>query len=102
MTPSQTELLFPPGVIPKLESARGPIWKELILSLADQADDTDQHVAFVLMLARLANCATCNSNSYRAAQGCANCSIQVLKRFRGTDDDLLQMYQDTLHEVQNQ
>ena len=57
-------------------------------------------LAFVAMMVRLNSCATCNADSYRAMQGCTACTKQALKRYRGSDEDLLAMYQAARSEVE--
>ena len=45
-------------------------------------------------------CSTCNSDSFRAMNGCSVCARQSLKRFRGTDQELLSMYHEAKNEVE--
>lgn len=99
MSSSQMELLFPPHLISVLAETRGPVWRDLINDTAILNDASLEQAAFVLVIARLVNCATCNANSFRASQGCAFCSKQALKRFRGSDEDLLRMYERAKQEV---
>jgi hypothetical protein len=99
MPASQTELLFPPYLIAELEELRGTTWRDLVTATAKLADGSPEQTAFVLLMARLANCSTCNANTYRAAQGCVECSKHVLKHFHGSDEDLVSMYETAKSEV---
>lgn len=96
---SPAELLFPPRLIPELGGVRGTLWRNFVSTILLLTDNSPEQAAFVLMLARLTNCATCKPNSYRAGQGCAECSKQVLKRFDGSDEELVKLYEDTKIEV---
>jgi hypothetical protein len=81
----QTELLFPIRVIPALVDLRGEEWRELTNTVIyPDASLTDQ-MGFVLMMVRLAGCVSCNSDSYRAMRGCAQCACQVIRRYKGDD-----------------
>ena len=55
--------------------------------------DSLEQMAFVLMMARLNNCTTCNADSFRAMTGCTTCAKQSLKRFHETDEALAALYQ---------
>ena len=56
-------------------------------------------LAFILMMARLNNCVTCNSDSYRAMHGCITCARQSIKRFHGSDEDLTRIFETARTEV---
>jgi hypothetical protein len=96
---SNAELLFPPRVISDLRDVRGPAWRNLVTAAAQKADSSLEQVAFALMMAKLNNCTCCNSDSYRSIQGCSACSQQTLKRFRGSDEELLKLYESAHVEV---
>ena len=94
-----TDLIFPPRVIPALSTERSSVWKDLV-ALAQKSDsDSPEKVAFILMMARLNNCATCNADSYRAIQGCSSCARQALKRFHGTDEELVRLFAAARREI---
>jgi hypothetical protein len=99
MPTSKTELLFPPRLIPELADARGPAWRDLVTATAGEDDSSLEQTAFVLMMARLNNCATCNSDSYRSIQGCSACSKLSLKHFRGPDEELLRSFDTAKEDV---
>ncbi|NPV75992.1 MAG: hypothetical protein HPY59_06395 [Anaerolineae bacterium] len=98
---SDTELLFPLRIIPNLGELRNAPWRDLVerVSSAD-ASEVDQY-AFVLMMTRLGGCVTCNADSFRAMRGCTVCAHQTIRRFRGSDKDLLEQFDQCKKEVEN-
>ena len=94
-----TELLFPLRVIPLLGRIRGEKWRTLISRMNSSNAKYSEKLAFVLMMARLDGCTTCNSHSFRAMRGCSLCAQQAIKRYKGSDDDLLKMYEKASSEV---
>ncbi len=95
----ETDLLFPPRVLPALRDLRGAAWQELVTGVLAAGPDSLEQMAFVLMMARLNNCATCNADSFRAMTGCTTCAKQSLKRSHETDEALLALYQTARAEV---
>jgi hypothetical protein len=95
-----TDLLFPPRVIPILCNERGEAWRDLVARVAASEEESTAHLAFILMMARLNNCTACNADSFRAMQGCTFCSKQALKRFHGTDEELTGLFQEAKAEVE--
>jgi hypothetical protein len=96
---ANNELLFPPYVIPTLRTLRGEIWQELVDRVAAQPQDAPDSLAFSLMMMRLDGCLGCETDSYRAMRGCAACAHQVLRRFKGSDLELVRRYQKALDDV---
>lgn len=94
-------LLFPPTAIPSVREARGALWQELVDSVLKTPPDSPEQTALLLVLARLNGCTTCNVDSYRALQGCPACARQALRRFRGSDEDLNDLYCSALQEVKH-
>lgn len=86
------EMVFPPRVIPSLRDVRGEVWGNLVDQVMQEADADMDRIAFVLLLIRLAGCLSCQADSFRAMRGCLYCSTQTLKRFRGSDQELLNMF----------
>ncbi len=98
---SDTELLFPLRVIPELRSLRGPVWRDLVDQVTSpEADPLDQ-MAFVLVMVRLGGCVPCNADSFRAMRGCTQCARQTVRRFKGTDQELVNQFQAARKEVKN-
>jgi hypothetical protein len=96
----ETDLLFPPHTLPALSDLRGAAWQELVTHVLAAGPDSLEQMAFVLMMARLNNCATCNADSFRAMTGCTTCAKQSLKRFHETDEALVALYHAASAEVE--
>jgi hypothetical protein len=94
-----TDLIFPPRGISSLCNERGAEWRDLVLAVEKTGPDSPEQMAFILMMARLNNCATCNADSYRAMHGCTVCAKQSLKRFHGSDEELTGLFETARIEV---
>ncbi|NDJ34645.1 MAG: hypothetical protein GYB64_08240 [Chloroflexi bacterium] len=97
---TDNELLFPNYVIPMLRDLRGEEWRELVDAVVELPDDDPRVLGFVLMMIRLDGCMDCETDSYRAMRGCALCATQTLRRFKGSDEDLLAAYHTALADVE--
>lgn len=95
----QNSLLFPREAIRSLKSARGEAFGKLVEHVCSLPACHEESLAFMLMMIQLNGCVSCATDSYRAMNGCAVCALRVLKRFKGTDQDLLNRYGDALKEV---
>lgn len=93
---SDTELLFPIRVINNLESLRGAQWQQMV----NAVKEPEEQIAFVLMMVRMSGCMACNADSFRAMRGCTACARQNIKRFKGSDQDLTELFQQSLRETQ--
>jgi hypothetical protein len=89
---TDTELLFPSRIISDLRDHRGKAWRNLIDRILEQESTSLDRLAFVLMMARLDGCTTCNADSFRAMRGCTQCALQNIRRFRGNDKELIKMF----------
>lgn len=89
---SDTELIFPMRVIPKLRELRGGAWRDLVDHVMDPDTPIEEQLGFVLMMADLCSCSTCNSYSYRAMRGCTVCASSTIQRFRQEDKALISMH----------
>ena len=96
----ETDLLFPARVVPALSELRGEAWQKLVAGVQAAGPDSLELMAFILMMARLNNCATCNSDSFRAMNGCTTCAKQSIKRSHETDQALTAIYQAARAEVE--
>jgi hypothetical protein len=92
MNNHETDLLFPSREIRSLVAERDRLWQELVSKVETTEAESKERMAFILMMARLNNCAGCNTDSYRATQGCLSCAKQTLKRFHGSDEELIGLY----------
>jgi hypothetical protein len=97
---ADNELLFPTHVIPALRHARGDRWRALVEQISHLPEDHPQRLAFSLMMIRLDGCLTCETDSYRAMRGCKACARQMLRRFKGSDEELLQVFAESLEDVE--
>jgi hypothetical protein len=96
---SKAELLFPAHLIPSLRELRGEEWRELVDRVAALPETHPDSLAFVLMMIELDGCLKCNSNNYKFLRGCYLCATQAVQSFKGTDGDLLDLYQRAKQEL---
>jgi hypothetical protein len=96
---SDTELLFPPRVIPSLRGLRNSSWDKLLEQVESSGKASREELAFVLMMAKLNGCISCNADSFRAMHGCTQCAKQTLHRYHGPDKELIAMYRECKTEV---
>ena len=94
-----TELIFPNRVIPDLADLRGASWKKLVDQVAEQEAESEEQLAFVLMMAQIDGCMTCNADSFRAMKGCTLCAQDAIRRYRGTDAELVKKYKTAQKDV---
>lgn len=97
---SENELMFPHKVIPSLRKVRGPKWEALVDRLVQLPECHEETLAFMLMMIRLNGCMGCETDSFRAMKGCQTCAHQTLRRYKGSDDELLNVFSSALHDVQ--
>ncbi|PKN98160.1 MAG: hypothetical protein CVU42_13025 [Chloroflexi bacterium HGW-Chloroflexi-4] len=96
---TDTEMLFPLRVIPSLSDVRGADWQKLIEHLSDEQTDDSEKIAMTALVVKLAGCASCNTDSFRAMKGCTQCARLIIKRNKGSDADLIRNFQDCQKEV---
>lgn len=96
---ADNELLFPSHVINKLRFARGDEWRSLVERVSALPETHEDRLAFSLMMVKLDGCLNCETDSYRAMRGCKACALQVLRRYKGTDQDLLRTYRKAQEEI---
>lgn len=95
----ETEILFPSKAIGSLSSLRGKTWQDLVAQVLQTPVQSSEQTAFLLMMIKIGGCVTCNVDSFRAMRGCPACAQLNIKRYKGTDDDLVRMYQQALKEA---
>jgi hypothetical protein len=93
------DLLFPSKAIDGLRYLRGENWKILINQVADLEPTNQDRIAFVLFMVRISGCTSCQSDSFRAMRGCGLCSTTTIKRFKGDDQTLIDLYNDARKDV---
>jgi len=96
---SDTEFLFPPRVIPSLAELRGEAWRQLVETVTGSETTSQQRMAFVLLMIRLARCTSCHADSFRALRGCTHCAQQVVRRFRGEDQVLVDLFDQAQQDI---
>ncbi len=96
---SDTELIFPIRVIPELLKLRGSEWAKLVQNATCENVELINQLAFVLMMVRLDGCGTCNADSFRAMRGCTQCATRTIRRYKGNDNELVELHQNCLKEV---
>lgn len=95
-----TELLFPLRAVSNLIDVRGREWRKLVEQINREDALLIDQLAFILTVVKQAGCVSCNSDSFRAIRGCAQCSIQAIRRFKGSDAELLDLYEQSHIEVE--
>ncbi len=88
----KAELLFPPRLIPILKNLRGPEWAALVDRVMKLPETDPDSLAFSLMMIRLDGCVKCHEGSFKYMRGCHLCATQTVMQFKGTDNDMIQLY----------
>ena len=52
-----------------------------------------------MMMIRLGSCLTCDLDSYRASLGCCTCAARSVSGFKGSDRDLIRLFEEAREEV---
>jgi hypothetical protein len=95
------DLLFPSRAIETLVKLRGENWDRLIREVVEKDPTDPDKIAFVLFMVRLGGCTTCQSDSFRAMRGCIICSTTSIKRYKGSDQNLINLYNEAKIDVTN-
>jgi hypothetical protein len=98
---TDNDLLFPHSVIPHIRNSRGQEWQRLVDRVRNLPEDHEENLAFCLAMIRFNGCMACETDSYRAMRGCLACALQTLRRHKGPDTDILELYDEALIEMQN-
>jgi len=93
------DLLFPSRAIEPLRNLRGVRWENLINNLIKLDPRSIDRIAFVLFMVRIGGCTTCQSDSFRAMRGCILCSNTTIKRYKGNDQNLIDLYNEAKNDV---
>lgn len=94
-----SEIFFPLRVIGTLRDLRGEDWRALIERVMRLPDTAPEGLAFSLMMIRLGSCLNCYADSYRAMRGCTLCARHTISRYKGSDEDLLALWESAYAEV---
>jgi hypothetical protein len=76
------------------------MWQDLVDNVNKQGETSLDRLAFVLMMARLDGCTTCNADSFRAMRGCTQCALQNIRRFRSSDRELIRMFKQARKDIE--
>jgi len=96
---AKAELLFPAHMIGSLRDLRGEEWRALVDRVSALPETHPDNLAFVLMMVELDGCMRCNSNNYKFLRGCYLCATQTVQSFKGSDQELLDMYDRAKQEL---
>jgi hypothetical protein len=94
-----SEILFPPSLIPSLGNAAGPGWRGLVERVKGLDETHPESLALSLTMIRLNGCLECETDSYRALRGCSSCTIQTVRRYRKDDRELVKLYKAALKDM---
>ncbi len=94
-----SEILFAPHCIPQLRGTRGRQWAELVDRIATLPDGHIDVLGFSLLIIDLSSCLTCDLDSYRATLGCCTCAHRSVSGFKGTDGELIALFNEKRLEV---
>lgn len=89
----KAEILFPPRLIPALRDLRGPEWADLVSRVSRLPETHPDSLAFCLMMIELDGCLNCYAGSYKFMRGCAACARQTIVQFKGTDEELVALFE---------
>jgi hypothetical protein len=95
----KADLLFPPRLIASLRNLRGPEWAALVDRVTKLPETDPESLAFTLMMVRLDGCVKCHEGSFKYMRGCQVCAVQTVMQFKGTDEDMLVLYQNARRDV---
>lgn len=98
---TDNEILFPHYAIPSLRATRGSAWTRLIDGLAGKVETSVEVIALMSLMIELNGCLACETDSYRAMRGCTACAQQTLRRFKGSDEELIAKYEEALARFQS-
>jgi hypothetical protein len=93
---ADNEILFPHYAIPALRNLRGQKWRQLIDKIATKRETSIEVIALMSVMIELNGCLTCETDSYRAMRGCTACAKQTLRRFKGSDEELISAYESSV------
>lgn len=94
-----SEILFPPRCIPPLRNLRGEKWAQFIDHLTQLPDDHEDVLGFSLLMIQLSSCLTCSLDSYRASLGCCTCARRTVAGFKGSAEELIQLFEEAREKV---
>ncbi len=94
-----SEIIFAPHCIHDLRGLRGRRWSELVERVSLLPDGHIDVLGFSLTVVNLSSCLTCDLDSYRATLGCCTCAQRSVSGFKGTDEELIALFEQKRQEV---
>ena len=91
--------LFPVFAIRRLSGLRGNSWRRLVKQVTALPPDHPKAMAYTLMMRRLST-VTGISSTVCSRPDCAQCGIDLLQRYDGSEKVLVAEYKRTLREIQ--
>jgi len=95
----KNELFFPPELIGGLKDLRDVEWKKLVERVSALSHTHPDSLAFALMVIKLSGCLSCGPGSFRHMKGCLACSRQAISAYKGSDRQLLELFEESRQEV---
>lgn len=95
-----TELIFPPRLMSSLRDLRDPTWSLLVDRVDSLGPTHVERLAFELLIVRWSGCVNCQADSFRAMQGCTQCASQAIRRYRGSNADLMTLFSEAVSEIE--
>ncbi len=95
----RSEILFPRRCVRALKGLRDSQWQGLVEHVSALPDDHVDSLAFSLMMIKLCKCLRCDLGSYTASLGCCTCAQRAIKGFKGSDANLLRLFERSKEEV---
>ncbi len=99
MQNSEIDLLFPSRAIEPLRKLRGAEWESLVDNVNGLDAKDPSRVAFVLFMVRISGCVNCQSDSYRAMRGCVLCASNTIRRYKGSDQNLIDLFDEAKKDI---
>ena len=99
MSINDTQLMFPAEFIPQLGEIRGPKWAEFVSEIEQSSQNSIDRIAFVFMIVRMTGCSTCTMDAFRAMKGCILCARHTIKRYKGSDEELIEVFEHAKSDV---
>jgi hypothetical protein len=93
-------MIFPPRLNATLRDLRDNEWAQLIDQIESLDPTHKKKLAFELLIARWTGCFNCQTDSFRAMQGCAQCASQAVRRYRGSRVELQSLFSEATREVE--
>jgi len=79
----RSEILFPHSCIRGLRQLLDEPWAEFIDRLLALPEDSEESLAFSLMMIHFCGCLNCDMGSYKASLGCDVCSQRAIASVKG-------------------